>query len=76
MLLRLRELLWTAMGPQRDGASLQRALAECGVMRAYGWQARLASELISAAQRRGSSLGAHYRTDDARTMRNRMEGVS
>lgn len=73
---RLRHLLWTAMGPQRDGASLQRAFAECGVMRAYGWQARLASELISAAQRRGSSLGAHYRTDDARTMRNRMEGVS
>lgn len=65
-LLRLRELLWTAMGPQRDGASLQRALAECGVMRAYGWQARLASELISAAQRRSSSLGAHSRSDKSR----------
>lgn len=73
---RLRDLLWAAMGPQRDGATLHRAFAECGVMRECGWQARLASELISAAQRRGASLGAHCRMDDVRTMRNRMAGVS
>jgi L-aspartate oxidase len=75
-LRRLRDLLWGAMGPQRDGASLQRAFAECGVMRANGWQARLAAELISAAQRRGRNLGAHCRTDDVRTMRSRMASVS
>lgn len=69
---RLRDLLWSAMGPQRDGASLHRAFAECGEMQGCGWQARLASELISAAQGREGSLGAHCRTDDVRTMRSRM----
>jgi L-aspartate oxidase len=68
---RLRTLLWSAAGPQRDGAGLRQALAECMSLRA-GWQARLASLLVAAALERRNSLGAHHRTDVTGTMRSRM----
>lgn len=68
----LRALLWSAAGPMRNGAGLRRALAECAAQQASGWQARLAIALLSAALQRGQSLGAHYRTDTAPTMRCRM----
>ena len=60
---RLRTLMWTVAGPERDGADLRRALAECASLQADGWQARLASAVFAAASQRHGSLGAHYRTD-------------
>lgn len=59
---RVRTLLWRTAGPQRNGASLRSAAAECASLRAAGWQARLASALVAAALQRRDSLGAHYRT--------------
>ena len=58
----LRTQLWQCMGPERDGAVLQ-ALAQ-QFDPAASWQARLARELVLAALRRRSSLGAHWRVDD------------
>jgi len=69
---RLRGLLWSAAGPLRKGSGLRRALAECAEQQAAGWQARLAVALLDAALQRRQSLGAHYRTDAAPTMRYRM----
>jgi aspartate oxidase len=69
---RLRELLWSAAGPDRNAAALQRAIAECAVLRATGWQARVALALLQAAVQRGHCLGAHHRSDSAASMRWRM----
>ncbi len=57
----LRQQLWHAAGPQRDGDTLRAALRACAAM--HGWQARLGEAVLSAALRRGNSLGAHYRSD-------------
>lgn len=64
-LVSVRNLLWHAAGPCRDGAALRRAFIECAPLHDLGWQARLASELLMAALRRCASRGAHFRTDDA-----------
>ena len=60
----LRDLLWRAAGPVRDGGSLRAALQDCAG--AAGWQSRLAATLLRAALQRRDSLGAHERTDGAR----------
>ena len=73
---RLRALLWSAAGPLRNGTGLRRALTECAEQQASGWQAGLAIALLAAALQRPESLGAHYRTDMAPTMRHRMANVS
>ncbi|UGB39571.1 L-aspartate oxidase [Frateuria soli] len=57
----LRQLMWTAAGPQRDAATLREALRQCGAW--HGWQARLAETLLLAALRRAGSLGSHWRRD-------------
>ena len=57
----LRQLMWSAAGPQRDAAMLRDALRQCGLW--HGWQARLAEALLLAALRRTRSLGAHCRRD-------------
>lgn len=62
-LLVLRALLAQAMGPLRDGASLQAALAEAGSLAAAGWQGAVAQALIAPALARRESLGAHFRSD-------------
>ena len=59
----LRKLMTQAMGPLRTGAGLQEALRDCTALAAAGWQAGLAQRMLAAALRRGSSLGAHYRSD-------------
>ena len=56
----LRELLWQAVGPQREPTTMRHALAIVAALAARGWQARLAQKLLLAALRRQSSLGAHY----------------
>ncbi|HET6436156.1 MAG TPA: hypothetical protein VFG18_10725, partial [Xanthomonadaceae bacterium] len=71
---RLRALLWRAAGPLRDGPALRAALAECAGL-GDGWQAGLAGTLLAAALARDTSLGAHFRRDDA-TMRPRMVAAS
>ncbi|GAB3516085.1 FAD-dependent oxidoreductase [Pseudoxanthomonas daejeonensis] len=65
-LAHVRQLLWSALGPVRNGsdmAAAQHALAADAP--ACGWQGRLARQLLAAASRRAASLGAHYRSDDA-----------
>ncbi|MGN6512270.1 MAG: L-aspartate oxidase [Lysobacteraceae bacterium] len=62
-LARVRELLWNACGPLRDGAGLRAARAHCLALQGSGWQARVALALLEAALARGDSLGAHHRTD-------------
>ncbi|MGN2246835.1 L-aspartate oxidase [Frateuria sp. GZRR35] len=57
----LRQLMWSAAGPQRDAATLREALRQCGLW--HGWQTRLAEALLLAALRRTESLGAHCRRD-------------
>lgn len=59
----LRELLWTAAGPEREAATLRRAVHACAAWREAGWQACVAHALLEAALRRGGSLGAHFRRD-------------
>jgi L-aspartate oxidase len=63
---RLRMLLWSALGPVRDGQGLrvahQHVQDDAG---AYGWQGRLATRLLNAARARDASLGAHYRSYNA-----------
>lgn len=73
---RLHTLLWNAAGPQRDGATLGAAFAECVELQTRGWQARVAAALLAAALRRRESLGAHFRSDAPATVRRRMEAVS
>ena len=75
-LQRLRALMWSAAGPLRSGAGLRNALSECAAQAPSGWQARLAIAMLDAALQRTESLGAHYRTDAAPTMRYRMENAS
>ncbi len=75
-LKRLRALMWSAAGPLRSGAELRRALGECAAQQSSGWQARLAIAVLDAALKRRESLGAHFRTDTAPTMRYRMENAS
>lgn len=61
---RLRSLLWNAFGPVRDGVGLTSALRLLRNDAAdYGWQGRLAAQLLEAALRRSGSLGAHWRGD-------------
>lgn len=72
---RLRALLWSAAGPLRNASGLRHALSACAEQQASGWQARLAMALLDAALQRPQSLGAHWRTDTAPTMRQRMENA-
>ena len=59
----LRERLWAAAGPVREGRALRHALQDCRELGEIGWQARLAQRLFEAALERTHSLGAHYRDD-------------
>lgn len=61
-LQRLRERMWRACGPMRDGEALRTALREC-TDDPTGWQGRVADRLLSAAIARRRSLGAHHRLD-------------
>lgn len=61
----LRNLLSQAMGPMRDGAAMQAALRELELLAGEGWQVGVARALLTAAFKRKSSLGAHFRSDDA-----------
>jgi L-aspartate oxidase len=72
-LSRLREVLWLAAGPLRDGETLRRAMDEGLAWQAQGWQARVVVALLAAPWRRRDSLGAHHRTD---SMRQRMAGAA
>ncbi|HLS84194.1 MAG TPA: FAD-binding protein [Arenimonas sp.] len=64
-LARLRCRLSVALGPERTGEELRRALvwlsADTGL--ATSWQGRLARRLLEAALARPDSLGAHFRRD-------------
>ena len=60
---RLRTLLWDAAGPMRRAAGLQSAIARVDAMAEQGWQARLARRVLTAADRRRCSIGAHWRDD-------------
>ena len=60
----LRTLLWNALGPVRDGATLTAARGRLEAEAdAYGWQGQLAARMLGAALARRVSLGAHYRSD-------------
>ncbi|MEW9570350.1 L-aspartate oxidase [Rhodanobacter sp. Si-c] len=59
----LRELLWRAAGPVREGMALRDAWRVCTAAAAAGWQMRLAKALLRAMRRRRRSLGAHCRED-------------
>ncbi len=61
----LRNLMARAMGPLRDGDSLQQAIQDAEELASGGWQGGVAHALIAAALARKESLGAHYRTDSA-----------
>ncbi|MBZ0088548.1 MAG: L-aspartate oxidase, partial [Thermomonas sp.] len=56
-------LMASAMGPLRDGVTLQAALADVETLAAAGWQGGVAKVLVAAALARRGSLGAHYRSD-------------
>lgn len=62
-LVGLRALMASAMGPLRDGVTLQAALADVETLAAAGWQGGVAKVLVAAALARRGSLGAHYRSD-------------
>ncbi len=59
----LRELLWRAAGPVRDGVALREAWRVCAATADTGWQMRLAKALLRAMRLRRRSLGAHCRED-------------
>jgi len=61
----LRDLLWQAAGPVREGIALRDAWRTAHAAAAAGWQMRLAAALLRAARLRRRSLGAHYRDDRA-----------
>ncbi len=69
--LRLRERMWRAMGPVRDGATLTAALAATLTERAalrpeeklLRHRYTLAAAMIAAATAREESRGAHWRSD-------------
>ncbi len=59
----LRDLLWLAAGPVREGAVLREAWRVCAAEAGTGWQMRLAQALLHAMRLRRRSLGAHWRED-------------
>lgn len=59
----LRNLLWQAGGPLRDGVALRDAWRVCVALDEAGWQARLGKTLLRAMRLRKRSLGAHSRHD-------------
>ncbi len=61
----LRDLLWQAAGPVREGIALRDAWRTAHAAAAAGWQMRLAAALLRAARLRRRSLGAHHRNDRA-----------
>jgi len=61
----LRELLWHAAGPVREGAALHDAWRMCAAAAGAGWQMRLAKALLRAMRVRTRSLGGHCREDRA-----------
>ncbi len=71
---RLRNLMWSAMGPVRDRAGLEAGLSEIRRLRdelparAIGMFHRftLAEAMVAAALRREESRGAHWRSDFTR----------
>ena len=62
-LAELRNLLWHAAGPLRDGVTLRDAWRVCVALDEVGWQARLGKTLLRAMRLRTDSLGAHSRHD-------------
>ena len=64
--VRLRGVLWDALGPVRDDITLAAAMRELQAgADAFGRQGHLALRLLDAARRRRTSLGAHWRSDAA-----------
>ncbi|MEO7067120.1 MAG: FAD-binding protein [Rhodanobacter sp.] len=59
----LRNLLWQAAGPLRDGVALRDAWRVCVALDKVGWQARLGKALLRAMRLRTGSLRAHSRHD-------------
>jgi len=67
----LREQMWRSMGPVRDGASLQAAIAEVGAVidtckaqdAVLRRRLRLARAMMASALARSESRGAHWRRD-------------
>lgn len=63
-MMRLRALLWDALGPVRDDVTLATAMRELQAdADTFGRQGRLALRLLDAAGRRRGNLGAHWRSD-------------
>ncbi|WP_454830974.1 L-aspartate oxidase [Pseudoxanthomonas wuyuanensis] len=67
-LAQLRALSWQALGPVRDGATMQQALVHIDSDAALrtSWQGELVTRMLEAALRRRRNLGAHYRLDTAK----------
>lgn len=64
-LAQLRALSWQALGPVRDGATMQQALAQIhhdAALRSC-WHGKLVARMLEAALQRRHSMGAHYRRD-------------
>ncbi len=66
----LREVMWRAAGPMRTAHGMQHGIDILSPLQARGWQARLGQQLLAAALRRTTSIGAHWRDDNTATRPN------